>query len=219
MTLAPDEDLMLQVRDGAGETLGVLFDRYQTPLFNFYSKLTGDRTLSEDLVQEVFLRILKYRQSYRPGTPFRAWVYQIARNARIDHFRKFPRQTALEPEMLPPVLPTDSAQEQQEVELLQRALQQLPEEKREILLLRSEEHTSELQSLTNLVCRLLLEKKKKTSTIINIDRCAAHPASPALPQRAASSATSASARFAATGAHASPIHAPAWADRQTRGRY
>ena len=126
---------MLQVRDGAGEMLGVLFDRYQTPLFNFYSKLTGDRALSEDLVQEVFLRILKYRQSYRPGTPFRAWVYQIARNARVDHFRKFPRQTALEPEMLPPVVPPDSAQEQQQVELLQRALQLLPEDKREILLL------------------------------------------------------------------------------------
>jgi RNA polymerase sigma-70 factor, ECF subfamily len=135
MTLAPDEALMLQVRDGAGEMLGVLFDRYQTPLFNFYSKLTGDRTLSEDLVQEVFLRILKYRQSYRPGTPFRAWVYQIARNARIDHFRKFPRERAFEPEMLPPVRPTDSAQEQQEVELLHRALLQLPEDKREILLL------------------------------------------------------------------------------------
>lgn len=126
---------MLQVRDGAGEMLGVLFDRYQTPLFNFYSKLTGDRTLSEDLVQEVFLRILKYRQSYRPGTPFRSWIYQIARNARVDHFRKFPHQTALEPEMLPPVLPRDSAQERQEAQLLHCALMQLPEEKREILLL------------------------------------------------------------------------------------
>ena len=135
MTLARDEDLMLQVRDGAGEMLGVLFDRYQTPLFNFYSKLTGDRALSEDLVQEVFLRILKYRQSYRPGTPFRAWVYQIARNARIDHFRKFPPQSTLNPEMLSAVVPTDSAQAHEEVELLQRALQQLPEEKREILLL------------------------------------------------------------------------------------
>src|SRR5947209_15294641 len=127
--LLPDEELMSQVRNGVGEMLGVLFDRYQKPLFNFYYRLTGNRTLSEDLVQEVFFRILKYRQSYRSGTPFRAWIYQIARNARIDHFRKFPRQTALEPEMLPPVLPTDSAQEQQEVELLQRALQQLPEEK------------------------------------------------------------------------------------------
>ena len=46
---------MLEVRNGTGETLGVLFDRYHAPLYNFYSKLTGDRTLSEDLVQEVFL--------------------------------------------------------------------------------------------------------------------------------------------------------------------
>jgi RNA polymerase sigma factor (sigma-70 family) len=135
MTLAPDEDLMLQVRDGAGEQLGVLFDRYQAPLFNFYAKLTGDRVLSEDLVQEVFLRILKYRRSFSPGTPFRAWIYQIARNARIDHFRKTPRQVAFNPDMLPPVLPKDSAQAGQEAALLHSALMQLPEEKREILLL------------------------------------------------------------------------------------
>ena len=135
MHSATDEDLMLQVRNGAGETLGVLFDRYQTPLFNFYCKLTGNRSLSEDLVQEVFLRILRYRQSYQPGTPFRAWIYQIARNARIDHFRKTRPQTELEPDMLPPVIPTDSAQEQQEAALLNSALMRLPEEKREVLIL------------------------------------------------------------------------------------
>ena len=126
---------MLQVRDGAGETLGVLFDRYQAPLFSFYCKLTGNRTLSEDLVQEVFLRILRYRQSYQPGTPFRAWIYQIARNARIDHFRKVRPQTELEPDMLPPVVPTDSAQEEQEAAMLHSALMRLPEEKREVLIL------------------------------------------------------------------------------------
>lgn len=135
MKVAPDEELMLEVRNGTGETLGVLFDRYQTPLYNFYSKLTGDRTLSEDLVQEVFLRILKYRQSYQPGTPFRAWIYQIARNARVDHYRKTPKHIAFEPEMAPPVKPKDTAQENQEAELLHRALLQMPEEKREILLL------------------------------------------------------------------------------------
>lgn len=70
-----DEELMIQVRNGAGDMLGVLFDRYQNPLFNFYSKLTGDRALSEDLVQEVFLRILKYRRSYTPRTSFRSWIY------------------------------------------------------------------------------------------------------------------------------------------------
>lgn len=126
---------MLEVRNGAGETLGVLFDRYQTPLYNFYSKLTGDRTLSEDLVQEVFLRILKYRQSYQPGTPFRAWIYQIARNARVDHYRKTPKHITFEPEMAPAVKPKDTAQENQETDLLHKALMQMPEEKREILLL------------------------------------------------------------------------------------
>jgi RNA polymerase sigma-70 factor (ECF subfamily) len=135
MKLAPDEDLMLDVRNGAGETLGVLFDRYHTPLYNFYSKLTGDRTLSEDLVQEVFLRILKYRQSYQPGTPFRAWIYQIARNARVDHYRKTPKHITFEPEMAPAVMPRDSAQQSEEVELLHRALLQMPVEKKEILIL------------------------------------------------------------------------------------
>jgi RNA polymerase sigma factor (sigma-70 family) len=130
-----DEDLMLQVRDGAGETLGVLFDRYQAPLLNFYCKLTGDRGLSEDLVQEVFLRILRHRQTYRAGTPFRAWIYQIARNARIDHFRKTRPQIPFEPEMAPAVRPADPAQQQQESELLHRALMQLPEDKRELLIL------------------------------------------------------------------------------------
>ena len=68
MISAPDEDVMLQVRDGEVQMLGVLFDRYQAPLFNFYSKMTQDRAVSEDLVQEVFLRILRYRQTYRAGT-------------------------------------------------------------------------------------------------------------------------------------------------------
>ena len=62
---------MLQVRNGESEMLGVLFDRYQAPLFNFYTRLMGDRGASEDLVQEVFLRILRYRASYQPGTAFR----------------------------------------------------------------------------------------------------------------------------------------------------
>ena len=130
-----DEELMLQVRDGAGETLGVLFDRYHAPLYNFYTKLTGDRALSEDLVQEVFLRILRHRKTFRQGTPFRAWIYQIARNARIDHFRKSRPQVPFEPEMAPAVEMGDPAQQQQESELLHRALMELPEEKRELLVL------------------------------------------------------------------------------------
>lgn len=135
MNSVPDEDVMLQVRDGEVQLLGVLFDRYQAPLFNFYSKMTQDRTVSEDLVQEVFLRILRYRQTYRPGTTFRTWMYQIARNTRIDQVRKVRPESPLTSEPLAPTRASDAAERQQEAQLLQRALMQLPEDKREVLVL------------------------------------------------------------------------------------
>lgn len=131
----PDEELMSQVRNGVGEMLGELFERYQVPLFNFYYRLTSDRSLSEDLVQEVFFRILKYRHSYRPETAFRAWMYQIARNTRIDYLRRRRPETSLELELEPSVTPIDTAQEKQEATLLHRALLELGEDKREVLML------------------------------------------------------------------------------------
>ncbi len=126
---------MLQVRNGEVEMLGVLFDRYQAPLFNFYAKMTQDRAVSEDLVQEVFLRILRYRQTYRPGTNFRTWMYQIARNTRIDQVRKIRPESPFTSEPLAPTAFADSAQQLQEAALLQTALMHLPEDKREILIL------------------------------------------------------------------------------------
>jgi len=131
----PDEELMMLVRGGAGDMLGVLFDRYQVPLFSFYSRLTGNRAASEDLVQEVFVRILKYRRSYRPGTAFRPWIYKIARNAHADQVRKGRAEVEFQPDMMPLAAHNDSASANQQEALLHRALLELPEEKREVLLL------------------------------------------------------------------------------------
>jgi RNA polymerase sigma factor (sigma-70 family) len=130
-----DEELMAQVRGGVGEMLGALFERYHVALFNFFYKLTGERSTSEDLVQEVFLRILKYRHSYRPDTPFRSWLYQIARNARVDLLRRRHPEVSWEPEMSGSFQPGDVAQQNQEAALLHSALLRLPEEKREVLVL------------------------------------------------------------------------------------
>jgi RNA polymerase sigma-70 factor (ECF subfamily) len=130
-----DEELMLQVREGIGEMLAVLFDRYQQPLFNFFVRLTGDRALSEDLVQDVFSRILRYRHTYKPGSAFRAWMYQVARNARQDSLHRQRNESPLEESMQPTVVPQDAIADEQESLLLRRALLRLPEEKREVLLL------------------------------------------------------------------------------------
>ena len=131
----PDEELMMQVRNGVGEMLGVLFDRYHAKLFNFYMRLTGDRALSEDLVQDVFYRILKYRHTYRPGSPFKAWMYQVARNARRDNFHRQHIEVEFEEQMAEPLTPKDTLADEQQNQLLRRALLQLPEDKREVLLL------------------------------------------------------------------------------------
>jgi RNA polymerase sigma-70 factor (ECF subfamily) len=76
---------MLLVKEGHLSELGALFDRYQVPLYNFFLRLTMDKTASEDLTQNLFYRVIRYRQSYQPsqGT-FRSWVYRMARNVHFD---------------------------------------------------------------------------------------------------------------------------------------
>jgi RNA polymerase sigma factor (sigma-70 family) len=64
-----DSELMAAVRDGDLVQLGVLFERHHVNLFNFFLRLTGNRQLSEDLVQEAFIRILKYRKTFRVAGP------------------------------------------------------------------------------------------------------------------------------------------------------
>ena len=136
-----DNQVMWQVRDGEVEKLGVLFERHHQTLFNFFVRLTGSREFSEDLVQEVFLRMLKYRHTFQPENQFRSWMFQIARNARFDALRKRQREARLNgPEtaeelISPEPTPDLSTGRQQEIGLLERALARLPAEKREVLLL------------------------------------------------------------------------------------
>ena len=78
---------MLAVTTDTSE-LRLPFDRHHRALFSFFFRVTGNRSASEDLVQDVFFRILKYRHTYRQEIPFTRWMYRIAINARHDHVRK-----------------------------------------------------------------------------------------------------------------------------------
>ena len=84
-----DEKIMLLVKDGHLSELTELFDRYHVPLYNFFLRLTVDKVTSEDLTQNLFYRVIRYRQSYQPaqGT-FRSWIYRMARNIHADHCRE-----------------------------------------------------------------------------------------------------------------------------------
>src|SRR5215469_11398632 len=79
---------MAQVSAGELGKLAVLFERHHRNLYRYFVSLNRDRELSEDLVQDVFFRILRYRASYDPARPFTAWMYQIARRANLDRGRE-----------------------------------------------------------------------------------------------------------------------------------
>ena len=79
---------MLQVKAGEVQKLGLLYERYKKRLFGFFYQINKDASLSEDLVQNVFIKILKYKHTYTDESKFAVWLFQIARNASYDSFRK-----------------------------------------------------------------------------------------------------------------------------------
>jgi RNA polymerase sigma-70 factor, ECF subfamily len=134
--MSTDESLMLSVRNGDVDQFAVLFERHHDRLFSFFYRMTADPPASEDLTQEVFVRMLKYRGSFGKNSEFRAWMYQIARNVRADHFRKRMAETELPVDMRAHERPVSVQLERaEELSVLQRALLALPEDKREILIL------------------------------------------------------------------------------------
>jgi len=131
---------MHQVSQGNVARLGLLFERHHARLFNFCLRLTGSPQTSEDLVQEVFYRILKYRHTYRPQSDFLVWTYQMARNAAADHYRKHQRlvtggdEAAAETAAGEP-LALGELESAEALDLLGRALERLPLAQRELLVL------------------------------------------------------------------------------------
>jgi RNA polymerase sigma-70 factor (ECF subfamily) len=99
--------------------------------------MSGEPQLSEDLAQEVFFRVLKYKDTFHPGRPFLAWLYQIARNLLTDTVRK--RKFEVLPGELEAVSDREGTDDEiarrQEIALVRRALARLPVEKREVLVL------------------------------------------------------------------------------------
>ncbi len=131
---------MLKVKEGDLDRLGLLFERYKKPLYGFFYALNRDGDLSEDLVQNTFIRILKYRYLFRGEGNFRTWMFHIARNVNHDHFRKNKSKANDSLDLWQDRLGHDDnkfteMQQDEEMQLLSMAMDRLAGDKREILLL------------------------------------------------------------------------------------
>lgn len=140
MEALSDNVLMMKVKDGDLDKMGLLFERYKRPLYGFFYGLNKEQELSEDLVQNTFLRILKYRHLFRGEGDFRAWMFHIARNVNIDHHRKHRIKATEALENWQERVghhenQSVDMQQNEEHRMLTMAMDRLPADKREILLL------------------------------------------------------------------------------------
>jgi RNA polymerase sigma-70 factor (ECF subfamily) len=134
-----DESIMEAVKRGELQQATLLFERYNKRIFNFLARMTMDRNLAEDLTQNVFLRIIKYRTSYREGNKFQSWIYQVARNVFSDNYQahknKFSDFVDVE-KISDHMADGEEGEEQDEKErILHRSMARLSEEQRELLVL------------------------------------------------------------------------------------
>jgi RNA polymerase sigma-70 factor (ECF subfamily) len=134
-----DEIIMEAVKNGELQQVSALFERYNKRIFNFLARMTMDRDLAEDLTQNVFLRIIKYRNSYREGARFQSWIYQVARNVFSDHYQAHKNKFSdfVDVEKVSDHLqdPDENEAIDEREKLLQRSMALLSDEQRELLIL------------------------------------------------------------------------------------
>ena len=129
---------MLKVKAGDLDKMALLFERYHRPLYGFLFHMTYQRETSEDLVQQVFYKMLKYRHTFTGDSTFISWMYGIARNTIIDEAKKNKKHLHDSAEDMAEVLASDAStdgqlERKQEKQELHRAMNKLSSEQREIL--------------------------------------------------------------------------------------
>ena len=141
MVVAEREQLPVQeARAGEPAAWDALFKRYQLPLYVYVFELVHDEQASLDIVQETFIAAVRHLSSLRNDDRFGSWLFGIAHQKCIQHWRKSGREEPLDDESLAALPGVDDnprellIREEQEAEFMQ-ALNQLPAPQRAVLLL------------------------------------------------------------------------------------
>ncbi len=134
----PDEIVMQNVKNGNFMEMSVLFEKYHLRLYNFFLKMGLNRDTSQDLTQNLFYRMIKYRQSYKNDNSVKSWIYQIARNLHADYCKKQKKSDELF--MITETYPGDVTEEtdnfmEEDFEKLDRAFSELSDAQKEIIVL------------------------------------------------------------------------------------
>ena len=85
---APDEELMNRYRDGDAHAFEVLYTRHKGPLYRYLLRQCGAAALAEELFQDVWMKLIRARERYETRAKFTTYLYHLAHNRLIDHYRR-----------------------------------------------------------------------------------------------------------------------------------
>lgn len=138
---APDEELMLAYGRGDAGAFETLYKRHRGPLYRFVLRAIKQPSVAEELFQEAWIRVIEARSRYAPQARFTTWLYTIAHNLLVDHWRKKGLslvQLDEDPPLAAPDNPARQAEARESLARLLQAIDALPAAQREAFLLHEE---------------------------------------------------------------------------------
>jgi RNA polymerase sigma-70 factor (ECF subfamily) len=135
----PDLGVLRKAQRGDERAFSILVRTYEQPVYNYILRLTGDRSLSEDLTQEVFFRVFQGLSSFSLRSRFTTWLFQVTKNRVLDELRALERRprVVVNLEDAPPFEVVDAPVERSEtIDAVWRAVEALNPDLKMALLLR-----------------------------------------------------------------------------------
>jgi len=151
LTFSSEEELIDGLQCGNDRAFAAVYQRYGEGVFAYCLKILADRQLAEDVLQETFLKVQEQVQSLRRNASFRSWIFRIARNEAMMHFRKTRLNGRLADDSVwDEETPHEMLVSAERSEIVNRLLESLKHEYREVLVLLVYENMSyaEIASIT-----------------------------------------------------------------------
>ena len=135
----PDPGVLRKAQRGDERAFSIIVRTYEQPVYNYVLRLTGDRSLAEDLTQEVFLRVFQGLPGFSLRSRFTTWLFQVTKNRVLDELRALERRpkAVVALEDIPPLEVVDAPVERAEaIDAVWRAVELLNPDLKMALLLR-----------------------------------------------------------------------------------
>ena len=135
----PDFGVLRKAQRGDERAFSIIVRAYQVPVFNYVLRLVGDRSLAEDLTQEIFLRVFQGLPRFSLRSKFTTWLFQVAKNRVLDELRAVERRprATVDIDDVPPLEVLDAPFERLEaIDAVWRAVEALNVDLKMALLLR-----------------------------------------------------------------------------------